>query len=148
MGRGQAAFEFLLTYGWALLALLAVIIVLLYVSGAQQYFIPSSCTVGVPFACVDAAVTQDGIVTLGLQNAASDRSYTRVELHCNGDPLENRSYAENALLRVQGRINGSYVYFSCPIEGSRFYGPLTIEYRSRDEDVTHTVPGTLKLHVE
>ena len=68
MKKAQAAMEFLMTYGWAILVVLAAI-------GALSYFgvlspskhIPESCIFGQGIACLDFQVTQDE-VTLYLQN--------------------------------------------------------------------------------
>ncbi len=68
MKKGQAAMEFLMTYGWAILVVLAAI-------GALAYFgvlspskhIPESCIFQQGIACVDFKVTETE-VTLYLRN--------------------------------------------------------------------------------
>lgn len=70
--RSQAALEFLMTYGWA-------IIVVLVVIGALSYFgvfnprnlLPSKCVVQPPFTCQDSVRGNDGIGML-LQNSAGE----------------------------------------------------------------------------
>ncbi len=76
--RGQAAMEFLMTYGWAILVVLVVI-------GALAYFgvlspdtlLPEKCTFPVQIGCKDYKVTDRGgagnptdVITLILQNGA------------------------------------------------------------------------------
>ena len=69
MKKGQAAMEFLMTYGWAILVVLVAI-------GALAYFgvldpnrlLPARCTVELPFSCSDQRVT-DGEIQLGLSAA-------------------------------------------------------------------------------
>ncbi|MBI3036446.1 hypothetical protein HYY73_01640 [Candidatus Woesearchaeota archaeon] len=77
--KGQAAMEFLMTYGWAILVVLVVI-------GALSYFgvlspstlLPEKCTFPVSISCTDHEVS--GIsITLILQNGAGrDMLITRV----------------------------------------------------------------------
>ncbi|MBI2580739.1 hypothetical protein HYV85_02925 [Candidatus Woesearchaeota archaeon] len=77
--RAQAAMEFLMTYGWAILVVLVVI-------GALAYFgvlspstlLPEKCTFPVSLSCTDHQVLRDRI-TLILQNGAGrDMQVTRV----------------------------------------------------------------------
>ncbi|MBI2550095.1 hypothetical protein HYV83_02840, partial [Candidatus Woesearchaeota archaeon] len=68
---GQAAMEFLMTYGWAILVVLVVI-------GALSYFgvlspatlLPEKCTFPVSVSCTDFSVLGTGGLTLVLQNGA------------------------------------------------------------------------------
>ena len=68
--KGQAAMEFLMTYGWAILVVLVVI-------GALSYFgvlspstlLPEKCTFPVSISCTDFTVTT-GTVSINLQNGA------------------------------------------------------------------------------
>ncbi len=50
--KGQAAMEFLMTYGWAILAAVIVIGVLAYFSVfSPANYIPTSCVLSAPFGC-------------------------------------------------------------------------------------------------
>ena len=68
--RAQAAMEFLMTYGWAILVVLIVI-------GALAYFgvlspstlLPEKCTFPVSLSCLDHAVG-NGFMAISLQNGA------------------------------------------------------------------------------
>ncbi|MBU1202009.1 MAG: hypothetical protein KJ583_06015 [Nanoarchaeota archaeon] len=67
--KGQAALEFLTTYGWAFLVILIMI-------GALSYFgvlnptkyVPESCTFASPFQCDDAVIMTNGDVTMKFRN--------------------------------------------------------------------------------
>ena len=84
--RAQAAMEFLMTYGWAILVVLVVI-------GALSYFgvlspstlLPEKCTFPVSISCTDFAVTA-GTITIGLQNGAGRDMIIR-GVTANGDSL-------------------------------------------------------------
>ena len=62
MKKGQAAMEFLMTYGWAILVVLVAI-------GALAYFgvldpsrlVPERCAVGPPISCSESGVDENGV---------------------------------------------------------------------------------------
>src|SRR3989344_3213716 len=62
--KGQAAMEFLMTYGWAILVVL-IAVAALYALGIFSGGGGTSCKVGPPFACVD--------VRINSANAAEDQ---------------------------------------------------------------------------
>ncbi|MBI5391980.1 hypothetical protein HZB00_03170, partial [Candidatus Woesearchaeota archaeon] len=58
MKKGQAAMEFLMTYGWAILVVLVAIGALAYFGVlSPSRFLPRSCTIGPGFSCDDAKVS-------------------------------------------------------------------------------------------
>ena len=59
MGKGQAALEFIMTYGWAIMVVMVMIGALAYfgVTNPQSY-LPEKCTVSQEFGCVDFTLTQ------------------------------------------------------------------------------------------
>ncbi len=58
MRKAQAAMEFLMTYGWAILVVLAAIGALAYFGVlSPDRFLPSKCTVAPGFGCTEAAAT-------------------------------------------------------------------------------------------
>ena len=66
--RGQAAMEFLMTYGWALLVVLVAIGALAFFGVLNPgQFLPSTCTVTPGIACIDFKVTNTNL-TVFLQN--------------------------------------------------------------------------------
>ncbi len=77
MKRGQAAMEFLMTYGWAILVVLIAIGALAYFAALNPgRFLPSSCTITPGVSCEDFVVdyvdgTNDAI-TITLRNGMGD----------------------------------------------------------------------------
>lgn len=72
--RGQAAMEFLMTYGWAILAA-AVVIAALAAFGVftPGKFVAARCTVSAPFGCTEhSADASDGVISMVLQNGAGE----------------------------------------------------------------------------
>ncbi|MDD5317977.1 MAG: hypothetical protein PHF51_04595 [Candidatus ainarchaeum sp.] len=61
--HGQAAMEFLITYGWVLMIVLVIISVLLYLNVVGGS-IPKTCTFAPGFACHDFAINGSGYLNL------------------------------------------------------------------------------------
>ena len=67
--KAQAAMEFLLTYGWAILVVLLVIASLVYFGVlSPRQFLPTKCTLDSPLYCVDKQVTEAGVVKILIRN--------------------------------------------------------------------------------
>ena len=80
--RGQAAMEYLMTYGWAILIVLAVMAVLVYLVRPQKI---ETCNIGLPFQCdpTFASVTTGGNLTVRLSNTGST-GFTVTGTQCAG----------------------------------------------------------------
>ncbi len=72
--KGQAAIEFLMTYGWAIMAVLVMIGAMSYLGLlSPSAFLPEKCEIVVGFTCTDFQVTRNE-VTLNLINALGDEA--------------------------------------------------------------------------
>src|SRR3989338_3151168 len=71
MKKGQAAMEFLITYGWAILAAILVIGALAYVAFKPSTIVPNMCVVSTPFTCELGTASKTGI-ELALRNGGGD----------------------------------------------------------------------------
>ena len=69
--KAQAALDFLVTYGWAFIALTVVIGALYFMSGSTSpnKLVSDSCTFSDNFVCKDYQITKSGLVTLQMRNA-------------------------------------------------------------------------------
>lgn len=78
--RGQAALEYLLTYGWAILIILAIMAVLVYLVRPQQV---EMCAAALPFQCKTdyVKIKTDGNLTLRLENIGATK-YVINETKC------------------------------------------------------------------
>ena len=148
MARGQAALEFIMTYGWALLSLLAVIAVISYFAVRQDDVLPGQCQFSYPFVCVEYKAARSGVISLGLQNAGETVQWVNLTIHCNQDPSEARSFQAVGLILGQQRMNGSLVRLVCPVSGNRFRASAILQYQYADESSTHEATGELRLSVE
>ena len=70
--RGQAAMEFLMTYGWAIMVVLVAISALAYFGVlSPDKFLPNKCFLEAGIGCTDFKVQEDS-VTLVLQNGKGE----------------------------------------------------------------------------
>ena len=147
--KGQAAMEFLMTYGWAILVVLVAI-------GALAYFgvlnpnrlLPSSCTMAPGIGCDDFKVSTTD-VQLILRNGFGD-DFTNVQVSTTGctDSTEadgNDAWTDGSVL---GGSDG-LTLTSCTngVAGTRFKQDITITYTG-SSGINHTVTGDLTSRVE
>lgn len=82
--KGQAAFEFLITYGWAFLLLLVVIGTFVYFGVLDpSRVLPDRCVFDTPFACEDSAATTMGVLAK-LRNTVGTVKLVRADVICQG----------------------------------------------------------------
>ena len=143
--KSQAAMEFLLTYGWAILVVLVAI-------GALSYFgvlspdrlLPSKCILPSGIACTDFKV--DGgaaqTVTIVLRNGLGFDT-TGVVLavtSCTGSP---------AAITLANGAQQSIADTTCAlVSGSRFSGDVNVTYTNADTSISHKVQGSITARVE
>ncbi|HOI19115.1 MAG TPA: hypothetical protein PLX15_04610 [Candidatus Woesearchaeota archaeon] len=78
--RAQAAMEFLMTYGWAILIILVAIAALAYfgVLNPARY-VADSCTLSLPFVCKDFSVRSTGIQLVIFNGGVDPITVTEVD---------------------------------------------------------------------
>ncbi|HIH05070.1 TPA: hypothetical protein HA281_01555 [Candidatus Woesearchaeota archaeon] len=142
--KGQAALEFLMTYGWAILVVLIAI-------GALAYFgvlspsnlLPSKCTLQPGMVCADQKITP-GQVTVVLKNGyGADITIHNVTLTSCGN------YASYGILK--NGVQASFVVNcngSQPLQGSRYNGVLNVSYTNEDTELQRNNIGDLVGKVE
>jgi hypothetical protein len=140
--RGQAATEFLLTYGWAILVVVVAIAALAYFGVlSPDQFLPEKCTLPPGMACLDYKVTETD-VQLFLQNSMGyDITITAVNLTDEG--CVNSTNAD--------LINGGEILYtiSCSnTAGSKFKSDIQIDYVNSATNISHSKLGNLITEVE
>lgn len=105
MKKGQAAMEYLMTYGWAILIVLAIMAILIYMVRPQQM---ETCNVAVPLQCEPEHYTVDtsGNLTIRIKNMGTV-SYSIISSKC-GTNVYN--YNPPLFLSPAGYVD---VYFNC-----------------------------------
>lgn len=156
MRKGQAAMEFLMTYGWAILVVLVVI-------GALAYFgvlspgklLPRKCDLPSGLVCVDHRVVNNALgdsITLRVNNAmGADISITSITFTGDlaGETCNIVTAATTWTAGEEKAVTGSGA--GCTITtpaGSRIRGKLTVTYQNLQTTLSHTVSGLLVTDVE
>ena len=142
--RAQAAMEFLMTYGWAILVVLAAIAALAYFGVlSPDRFLPNKCTLPSGLACLDFTVDSGtSTVQVAIQNSLGfemrNTQATLVTSNCTSQAV-NLTNGEKVTL----------VFNSCTLgqTGSKLNDDLNVAYTNADTSLTHSASGTLVAKV-
>lgn len=149
--KGQAALEFLTTYGWAFLVILVTI-------GALYYFgvfdvsnkIPESCTLDAPVSCGDTfALADNGTLQIYLINTAvRSINVSNIELVDEAGNNYNNSISSGIIAAGDNKL------FSVDLSNAQDLEVYTGEKTKFDVSVTYeaaqitkTIQGTLNVRV-
>ena len=154
--KGQAAMEFLMTYGWALLVVLVAIGALAYFGVLNpSKFLPNSCSLAPGFACNDfKASASTNVITIVVQNGLGDNLNT-VNLYLSN--VQGATCPATAFAPASTTINdGSSVQFTlgCTantlVKGTKLKSDLQIDYfvGSGTNALSHKKVGALVVGIE
>ena len=139
--KSQAAMEFLMTYGWAILVVLVAIGALAYFGVlSPDKFLPAKCTLPAGIACTDFKVTATDI-DIVLRNGMGFDA-TGVTVAVSGCTVSSSASLNNG---QQLKFTAS----SCLLTvGSKFSGEVNVTYTNADSGLTHKVQGSITGRVE
>jgi len=142
--RGQAAMEFLMTYGWAILVVLAAIAALAYFGVlSPDRFLPEKCTLPSGMACLDFRYTGTGFELVIQNSAGFDMSGITVGIDGAGC-VANASSGSTTLTNGQ---KDTYTVTCSPTAG-KFKGDINVLYTNQQTGMVHTKTGELIAKVE
>ena len=140
--KGQAALEFLMTYGWAILVVLVAIGALAFFGVlSPDKFLPAKCTLQPGLACIDHQVTP-GIVTVVVKNGYGS------DITVNDVRAEGCGAIQPATTLANGAQDDYIITCSTAISGSKYSGTLNISYTNDDSGLTRTNLGNIVGKVE
>ena len=154
--RAQAAMEFLMTYGWAILVVLAAIGALAYFGVlSPDRFLPEKCTLPSGFACLDFKALGTTGFLLVIQNSAgidmenvsvnitdSTTASTTVQTFIYGT-----SFADvNSSVLANGQKSTYHITMAGLSQG-KFKGNININYINKQTGISHPVTGELIVKV-
>jgi len=145
--RGQAAMEFLMTYGWAILAAVIVIAVLASfgVFSGDKY-VPTTCVISAPWGCDKNQVAADSTgnnVTFVLVNGGG-QMYDNVNISLSGDcdgvynvghDIDDGVVSPNVVVPCTGGIGA----------GEKIQSDITVTYSANGGTITMTSSGSLTV---
>ena len=139
MKRGQAAMEFLMTYGWAILAAIIAIGVLYLIIGNPANIVGDRFTITEPFIAVAKAATISG-VTIEVKNGAG------VPVTINSTYIQNCG-TDNTIYSVAIDATQA-ITVSCTLTaGNRIKGNVVVSYTTVGSTVTQKSSGSVNLKV-
>lgn len=148
--KAQAAMEYLMTYGWAII-LIAIALGVIYELGilSPSAFVSSQCILGSGFSCSGAVLASSGTLTLTLTQMLTDTiNITAVGCNSNEEftnmqsviPQKSLLPDENSTFSV--RCYNNNTVFTGTL-GSMFSGYVMVNYTDTITGAAHTVSGTL-----
>ncbi|MBI4448041.1 hypothetical protein HY643_03605 [Candidatus Woesearchaeota archaeon] len=147
--KGQAAMEFLMTYGWAILVVLIAIGALAYFGVlSPERFLPSSCTLVPGLGCGEFKVTSS-VVTMGLTNGfGTDLTVNGLTLTPAGGSAVTAAGTNCLATNTISDGATSTCTFSGMTNVGRFKGTISFNYTKSGETLSHVATGTLVSKVE
>jgi len=140
--KSQAAMEFLMTYGWAILVVLAAIAALAYFGVlSPEKFLPEKCLIETGFTCISSKV-ESGQSTIILSNGLG-RSLTinNIQIGSCSTPFSTSLQSENdATFVVTGCSNGDLKEV--------FKGDIVIKYTEKRTNLSKTAYGVINAKIE
>jgi len=138
--KGQAALEYLMTYGWAILAVVVVLAVLWYL-GIFTPKAPEMCVFDSPFSCIGGTAYVNSshlVLKVGVQSAlVNNASVTRITLNGNSiDPdtdctISPTPPAGNTTLTLDTENTITCNHGLGLTKGSSFRGTITFQYTDK-----------------
>ena len=128
MTRGQAALEFLMTYGWAILVVLAAIGALSYFGVlSPDRFLPEKCFLPPGLGCIDFTGDRNGITLLIQNSLGRDIDLVTIAINGTGCVMSSQSSGPSELKNgAQGRYD-----FNCTPVSGKWQGVIDISYTNQ-----------------
>ena len=142
--KSQAAMEFLMTYGWAILVVLVAIGALAYFGVlSPDRFLPSKCTLPAGLACTDFQIDAPATINIVLRNGMGFDA-TSMSVTAGGCTTADTTPATIANGEQQ-----QYAVTGCALTaGSKYSGDVNVTYTNADSTLVHVVQGTITGRAE
>jgi len=153
--RGQAALEFLTTYGWAFLVILVMIGAITYFGILNpSKFLPARCTVSPEFSCMDYKIDTTGRVSLQFQQGIGKTIYfTNLTCYYEGTPFTDPSPIPNPSVGSSWSPRNT-LSLSCTngtigfLAGRKAKVSFDINYQTSPIGLNHTASGEVYAQVQ
>ena len=140
--KSQAALEFIMTYGWAILVVLVAVGALAYFGVlSPDKFLPSKCTLQSGIACIDHKATLTTI-DVRIKNALGfDINTVVVKAEDCG--------TDNAPATLANGEEQTYtITCGADLPGSKYNGQLNVSYVVTDTGISHNNVGEITTRIE
>ncbi len=155
--KGQAAMEFLMTYGWAILVVLIAIGALAYFGVLNPgRFLPSACVLGNQFGCEEfKATASTNTINLIIRNGRGVQTTVSVFALTNQNPSTSCATTTTTLTPLSGTVpDGGTVRadIACtgalPTAGQKFKADVSFNYLDSGAALTKQSAGTITFKTE
>ena len=142
--KSQAAMEFLMTYGWAILVVLVAVGALAYFGVlSPDRFLPAKCTLQSGIACLDHKATATTVEVVIQNSLGYDLSVITVRAGACGTSSTPATLANGD--------KGTYT-ITCdpqfPLIGSKYNQQFNVSYTITETGLTHTNVGQITSRIE
>jgi hypothetical protein len=140
--KAQAALEFIMTYGWAILVVLVAIGALAYFGVlSPDRFLPSKCTLQPGIACLDHKVTPADVTARLTNSLGFDINTITVAAGNCGTSSTPATLANGA--------SGTYtITCGAAITGSKYNEQLNVSYTVTESGISHNNVGQITSRIE
>ncbi|MFH0978940.1 MAG: hypothetical protein V1837_06605 [Candidatus Woesearchaeota archaeon] len=150
--RAQASMEFLMTYGWAILVVLAAIGALAYFGVlSPDKFLPSKCSIAPGIDCAEFKVSPNS-VTLALRNGMGQSLVvTQIDVIPQGTGLSTCTWqvANGTFANGDLKTYSSGTTCSNGAAGDRYKGDIVLHYYQKGfADIPKTTDGSITGKVQ
>jgi hypothetical protein len=157
--KSQAAMEFLMTYGWAILVVIVVIAALAYfgVLDPSKFLMPSQCQLPAGLSCLDHRVYVQGVTNkleLNIKNNLGTAiQLTSIDISTFNNkhqdllyitPLNNGDATKSPNNVVVSDLTNIAAGGSLVPSGTKYDFDFTITYTNQESQLLHTVNGHVK----
>ena len=140
--KSQAAMEFLMTYGWAILVVLAAIAALAYFGVlSPEKFLPEKCLMETGFTCISSKI-EPSQSTIVFQNGYGRTVIIdRVDIGtCSKTFNQTLTSEDQSTFVLTGCTNG--------VTKETFKGEVVVKYTERNTNLSKTAYGTINTKLE
>ena len=143
MKKSQAALEFIMTYGWAILVVLVAIGALAYFGVlSPDKFLPAKCTMQAGIACIDHKATSTSLDIVFRNSLGYDITVTDVKAQ--------QCTAQTGLTDSVSNGDRKQYPLTCVNSGSKYNGQVNITYKTPSDygGLAHTNIGQVTTRIE
>ena len=136
--NSQAALEFLMTYGWAILVVLIAITALSYfgIFDIKDRFMPQQCTLVPGLTCSDFRIGENAVQIVLTNSLGEDITITDIDIKgCEGNP-------SSPSFEINNNQKATFTVGLCSFSKKRYESEVNVTY-SGQSGLEHTVNGKM-----
>jgi|SRR3989344_1595747 len=142
--KGQAAMEFLMTYGWAILAAIIVVGVLWYLIGNPTNLAGDRFTVSAPLIAEASSMNTTGFLFLEIRNGAGE-TINVTSIDVASTDCTDPTLAGGGISITQGSLNTFTISCTAIGTGDRLSSDITFFYLSGDGTLNQQATGSVSI---